>query len=222
MDTTMSSLLTQITSWEEQLRFLGIKLINVNDFTELLIRFTFNTLLILFVVHFIYAKRSQSKDFYFSFVSIGVMVFLICFLLSNVKLELGFALGLFAIFAIIRYRTDPIPIKEMTYLFIVIGISIINSLSNKKVSYAELLLTNTLIVYGLWWFEKILMLRQEGSIRLIYEKIGNINGKNEKILLADIKERTGINVIRYEIKKIDFLRDVADIVLYYYVNVDKR
>lgn len=218
----MSSLLTQITSWEEQLRFLGIKLINVNDFTELLIRFTFNTLLILFVVHFIYAKRSQSKDFYFSFVSIGVMVFLICFLLSNVKLELGFALGLFAIFAIIRYRTDPIPIKEMTYLFIVIGISIINSLSNKKVSYAELLLTNTLIVYGLWWFEKILMLRQEGSIRLIYEKIGNINGKNEKILLADIKERTGINVIRYEIKKIDFLRDVADIVLYYYVNVDKR
>ena len=146
MDTAMSPLLAQITSWEEQLRFLGIKLINVNDFTELLIRFAFNTLLILFVVHFIYAKRSQRKDFYFSFVAIGVMVFLICFLLSNVKLELGFALGLFAIFATIRYRTDPIPIKEMTYLFIVIGISIINSLYTKKVSYSELLLTNALIV----------------------------------------------------------------------------
>ena len=149
------------------------------------------------------------------------MVFLICFLLSNVKLELGFALGLFAIFAIIRYRTDPIPIKEMTYLFIVIGISIINSLSNKKVSYAELLLTNALIVYGLWWFEKRLMLRQEGSIRLIYEKIENVNCKNEEILLADIKERTGMNISRYEIKKIDFLRDVADIVLYYQINGDK-
>lgn len=217
----MTSLLPQIASWEEQFRFLGIKLINVNDFTELLIRFTFNLLLILFVVHFIYAKRSRRKDFYFSFVAIGAMVFLICFLLSNVKLELGFALGLFAIFAIIRYRTDPIPIKEMTYLFIVIGISIINSLSNKKVSYAELLLTNTLIVYGLWWFEKRLILKQEGSIRLIYEKIENLSSKKEETLLTDIKERTGINISRYEIKKIDFLRDVADIVLYYNVNGDK-
>ena len=153
--TTISSQATQVAGWEEQLRFLGIKLINVNDFTELLIRFTINTLLILLVVHFIYAKRSQRKDFYFSYIAIGVIVFLICFLLNNVKLELGFALGLFAIFGIIRYRTDPIPIKEMTYLFIVIGISVMNALANKKVSYAELAFTNTVVVFGLWWLEKM-------------------------------------------------------------------
>ena len=204
--TTISSQATQLAGWENQFRFLGIKLINVNDFTELLIRFAINTLLILFIVHYIYAKRSQRKDFYFSYIAIGVVVFLICFLLNNVKLELGFALGLFAIFGIIRYRTDPIPIKEMTYLFIIIGISVMNALANKKVSYAELAFTNTVVVTGLWWLEKLLMLRQEVSIRMIYEKIENIQGKSEETLLADIKARTGINVTRYEIKKIDSLK----------------
>ena len=213
---------TDSLAWEEQVRFLGIKLINVNDFTELLVRIAINTLMLVIVVHFIYAKRSQRKDFYFSYIAIGVMVFLICFLLNNVKLELGFALGLFAIFGIIRYRTDPIPIKEMTYLFIIIGISVINSLANKKVSYAELVLTNTMILLGLWWLERLLMLRQEVSVRLIYEKIENIQGKSEEKLLEDIRNRTGLNISRYEIKKIDFLRDVAFITLYYYVNGDQK
>ena len=136
----------------------------------------------------------------------------------TVKLELGFALGLFAIFGIIRYRTDAIPIKEMTYLFIVIGISVINALANKKVSYAELVFTNSAIVFGLWLLEKRLKLKQEGSIKLIYEKIENINKQKGDILLADLKSRTGINISRYEIVKIDFLKDVAHIVLYYNVN----
>ncbi len=141
---------TEVVSWEEQLRFLGIKIINVSDFTELLIRLVFNTILVFIVVHFLYSKNSKRKDFYFSYLAIGVIVFLLCFLLNNVKLELGFALGLFAIFGIIRYRTNTIPIKEMTYLFIVIGISVMNALSNKKVSYVELMFTNTAIIFGLW------------------------------------------------------------------------
>ena len=212
---TNSSAIVEISDWEEQLRFLGIKLINIGDFTDLIIRFVLNTALIFLVVHFMYAKTSRRKDFYFSYLAIGVIVFLLCFLLNNVKLELGFALGLFAIFGIIRYRTDAIPIKEMTYLFIIIGISVMNALSNKKVSYAELMFTNAVIIFGLWFLENRLSLKQEQSIRLIYEKIENIQTQSKEKLLADLKERTGINIKRFEIQKIDFLRDVVEITLYF-------
>lgn len=207
-----------ILTWEESARFLGIKIINISDFLELLVRFALNTSLVFLVVHFLYARNSQRKDFYFSYLAIGVIVFLLCFLLNNVKLELGFALGLFAIFGIIRYRTDTIPIKEMTYLFIVIGISVVNALANKKVSYVELMFTNSAIFFGLWWLENRLMLKQEGSVKLVYEHIENIHTDNETALLEDLKKRTGINVTRYEIKKIDFLRDTAQITLYYNMN----
>ena len=144
-----STLSDSALNWEEKVRFLGIKLINVNDFTELIIRFSLNTLIIFLLVHFLYARRSKQKDYYFSFVSIGFIVFLISYLLNSVKLELGFALGLFAVFRIIRFRTDAIPIKEMTYLVVVIGVSVINALSNKTVSYTELLFTNGVIIAGI-------------------------------------------------------------------------
>lgn len=212
------STVAEISSWEEELRFLGIKLVNVADFTELIVRFLLNTTLIFIVTHYMYARNSNRKDLYFSYLAIGVVVFLLCFLLNSVKLELGFALGLFAIFGIIRYRTDAIPIKEMTYLFVVIGISVVNALANKKVSYAELMLTDTLIVAGLWFLEKRLMLKQEFSIRLIYEKIELIHEDRREEMLADLQERTGINITRYEIEKIDFLKDVAQITLYYSAN----
>ena len=210
--------LAEMTGWEENLRFLGVKLINTADFTELLIRLIFNLLVTIFVVQFMYARNSKRKDFYFSYLAVGTIVFLLSFLLNSVKLELGFALGLFAIFGIIRYRTDAIPIKEMTYLFVVIGISVINALANKKVSYVELIFTNSVIVFGLYLLEKRLMLKQEGSIRLIYEKIENVHERNKEILLADLKERTGINIKRFEIQKIDFLKDVAHITLYFNAN----
>ena len=219
-DTISSSMEEQ--HWEESFRFLGIKLINTSDFSELIVRFFLNALLVFIVVHFMYARNSRRKDFYFSYLAIGITVFLMCYLLSNVKLELGFALGLFAIFGIIRYRTDAIPIKEMTYLFIVIGIAVINSLANKKVSYAELVFTDTAILAGVWLLEKRLMLKQEGSVQLIYEKIENIHLMNTEELLTDLKNRTGIDIKRFEIKKIDFMRDIAEINLYFNVNGDQK
>lgn len=208
----------EVVEWEDNFRFLGIKLINIEDFFELLIRFTFNSTLIFFVIHFLYARTSKRKDYYFSYIAIGAIVFLLSFLLNNVKLELGFALGLFAIFGIIRYRTDAIPIKEMTYLFIIIGISVINALANKKVSYAELIFTNAAIVLCLWFLENRLALRQELTMRLTYEKIENIHTLSQEVMLKDLSERTGINITRYEIKKIDFLRDIAEIDLFYNAN----
>lgn len=211
----LNSLLLEVVSWEENLRFLDIKLINVSDFFELVVRFAFTMLVIFFVVHFMYAKQSKRKDFYFSYIAIGAVIFLLCFLLNSVKLELGFALGLFAIFGIIRYRTDAIPIKEMTYLFIIIGIAVMNALSNKKVSYAELVLTNSIIVFGLMLLEARLLNRQEASLKLVYEEIENIHEDRHDQLLLDLKARTGIDVKRFEITEINFLKDVAEITVYY-------
>ncbi len=196
--------------------FFGINLINTADLIELAVRFGFNTFLIFVIVHFLYARTSKRKDYYFSYIAIGIVVFFMCFLLNSVKLEMGFALGLFAVFGIIRYRTDAIPIKEMTYLFIVIGVSVVNALVNKKVSYAEVLFTNFIIIGGLWLLEKRISTRQESTVNLIYEKIENIHLQSEEELLNDLRARTGIDVSRYEIKRIDFLKDVAEVDIFFF------
>jgi len=212
------NILLQIVQTTDELKFFGIKLINMEDFLSLLTRFSLNLIVIVAIVVGLYAKNSKRKDFYFSYIAVSMVIFLLCFLLVSVKIELGFALGLFAVFGIIRYRTDAIPIKEMTYLFVVIGISVINALANKKISYAELITTNLLIVVGLYILEKILHLRQEISYRVIYEKIENVQaGKNDE-LLADLKLRTGKNIKRFEIERIDFLRDVAYINIFFDIN----
>lgn len=212
------NILLQIIPNEEELRFLGIKLINSEDYIELLTRFALNMGVICIIVIGLYAKTSKRKDFYFSYIAVSIVIFLLCFLLESVKIELGFALGLFAIFGIIRYRTDAIPIKEMTYLFVVIAVSVINALANKKISYAELITTNLLVVGGLYILEKILNLRQEISYRVIYEKIENVQAGKEDMLLADLKERTGKNIKHFEIERIDFLRDVAYIIIFFDIN----
>jgi hypothetical protein len=215
------NILLQNVSDTEGLKLFGMKLINVEDFISLLVRFSMNLIVIVLIVVGLYAKNSRRKDFYFSYIAISMGIFLLCFLLANVKMELGFALGLFAVFSIIRYRTDSIPIKEMTYLFVVIIVSVINALANKKISYAELFSTNALIVGGLYILEKILHLRQEISYRILYEKIENVQAGREDELLADLRLRTGIDIKRFEVDKIDFLRDVAYINIFFDIKKKK-
>lgn len=201
--------------WLAQLRIFGIQVIAPSDVVSLILRFMFNTLVLYLMIRHLYARNSRRRDFYFSYFAVGITVFVLCFLLESVKLELGFALGLFAIFGIIRYRTDAIPTKEMTYLFVVIGISVMNALANDLISYAELVLSNAFVLAILYWLEKYLKLRHETSLNILYEKIENINKNKESQLIDDLKARTGISIKRYEIVKIDFLRDVAEIVIYY-------
>ncbi len=201
-----------------QIRFLDIKLMNTEDFSQLVFRFGINILVTFVIVFLLYAKNSRRKDFYFSYFAISVTIFTLCFLLDSVKLELGVAFGLFAIFGIIRYRTDTIPIKEMTYLFVVIAVSVVNALSSKKVSYAELIFTNLAIVATMWVLEKILMFRQEVALNITYEKIENIHLQKKEELLKDIEMRTGIKVKRIEILEINFLRDVAKIKIFHDIN----
>ena len=131
-------------------------------------------------------------------------------------MELGFALGLFAVFGVLRYRTEQIPIKEMTYLFIVIGISVINALSNKKMSYSELILTNSIIIFATYGMEKLWLLKHESRKIIIYEKIELITPENHTELKLDLEERTGLKIDRFEIGKINFLNDTVQIFIYYH------
>jgi hypothetical protein len=190
----------------------------LDNFWILAIRFGFNMIATFVVVVMLYARNSKRKEFYFSYFAISIAVFMLVFLLQDVKLELGFALGLFAIFGIIRYRTDAIPIKEMTYLFVIITVSVINALSKDFLGYLELTLVNLLLVSALWILEHILMLRQEDSLQIIYENIENIHEDREAELIADLEKRTGIKIRRYRIDKVDLLRDVARITIWFFVN----
>ncbi|MGY8979275.1 MAG: DUF4956 domain-containing protein [Flavobacteriales bacterium] len=205
----------------DSLEFLGTPLFDPKDFFKLLVKTAFNLSIILIIVRYIYYPVTKNKDYLFTYFLISLTVFLLCVLLDSVKLELGFALGLFAIFGIIRYRTDPIPIKEMTYLFLVIGISVVNALANKKISYAELIFANFMIVGVTLGLERIWLLRHESRKNVIYEKIELIKPEHRTELIADLKERTGIDVVRVEIRRIDFLKDIAHLRIFYYES-DKK
>lgn len=205
----------------ELLNILGSFSEQMSEFWNLLIRFAFNAVASAFVV-FLYSRISKRKEFYFSYFAISIAVFLLVFLLESVTLELGFALGLFAIFGIIRYRTDAIPPKEMTYLFVIIAVSVINALSEDHVGYIGLTLVNVLLIGTLGALEKVLLMRQEDSLQVIYENIENIHKQREDELIKDLETRTGIKIKRYQIDKIDFLRDVARITIFFDVNGSRK
>ena len=147
---------------------------------------------------------------------INVLTFFICFTLKKFDLGLGMALGLFAIFGILRYRTNAIAVKEMTYLFLVIGIAVINALANKKMSYAELAFTNACIVGLAAALENLPLLKLELRERIRYEKIDLIRPEKHAELVADLEARTGLKLTRVEVGAINFLRDTAVVTVFYY------
>ena len=200
----------------DSIEFLGTPLFDPEDFLKLIVKTVFNLIIITVIIRYIYYPVTKNKDYLFTYFLISMTVFLLCVLLDSVKLQLGFALGLFAIFGIIRYRTDPIAIKEMTYLFLVIGISVVNALSNKKISHAELVFANLMIVFITYGMEKLWLLRHQSRKNITYEKIELILPEKREELIADLKVRTGIDVIRVEIRRIDFLRDTANLRIFYY------
>lgn len=200
----------------EDYTMLGLDIIHVDKFNELILRFALNMIMVILIVRVLYYPVTKRKDYLFSFMLISVLVFLLCYLLENVKLQLGFAFGLFAIFGILRYRTLAIPIKEMTYLFLLIGISVINALANKKISWAELVFTNLALAFLVYGLEKMWLLKHESSKQITYEKIDLIHPDKRNELISDLEERTGLKINRIDIGRIDFLRDTARIIVYYF------
>ncbi len=196
--------------------FLNIQLMNWEDFWDLVIRASFNLGVVLILVRVLYYRITPRKEYLFTYILISVVVFFMIMLLENVGVEIGFALGLFAIFGMLRYRTQQIPIREMTYLFLVIGVSVINSLANRRVSYAELLLTNASIVLITYLLEKVYLLKTETKKLIFYEKIELIKPDLRAELIADLVERTGLPIHRVEIDRIDYIRDSARIFVFYF------
>jgi len=200
----------------DSLSFFGIELFNQQQFLMMGFRFLLNLFFTILVVRYIYYANNRRKDYLFTYILISVSVFLLAFLLQNVNLQLGFALGLFALFGIIRYRTNPVPIKEMTYLFLIIVISVINALSNHAISYAELLFANIALITVTFIIEHFWSYRHESSKTILYEKIDLIKPQNQKKFIEDLEQRTGLKINRVEIGKINFLRDTAEVTIYYF------
>lgn len=200
----------------DQLEIFNSKFIDIEAFAELTFRFLLNTGVLMLLVRWIYYSTARRKDYLFTYMLIGSIVFLLCFLLGSVKLQIGFALGLFAIFGIMRYRTSQMPIKEMTYLFLVIALSVINALANEKVSLLELLFPNVVIIFMTLGFEKFWRLPHQSIKEVVYEKIELIRPEKRQELLADLTQRTGIsNIRKVEIGRIDLLKDICILRVYY-------
>ena len=193
----------------------GIDFFDLEDFSKLLFKFGINFIFLIIIVRLIYYRVKDDKDYVFTYIMFNILTFFICFLLRKVPMEMGFALGLFAVFGILRYRTEAIPIRQMTYLFIVIGISMINALSNKSVSIFEVLFTNGLITLITYLIDRLWFQTIEEKKNIVYEKIELIKPENKQELIKDLKERTGLPTHEVKVEKIDFLRDTAAVTIYY-------
>lgn len=195
--------------------FMGSAIYDKAGVFNLATRFLFNLLIGWVLIHFCYYRKSRRKDWYLTFILFSSSMFLLIFLMESVKLEVGFIFGLFAIFGMIRYRTEAVPVREMTYLFIIIAMSVMNGLA-MTASIVELVLANLLIL-ALCFIAEAIMGRHLTTAKIIlYDKIDLVQPEKRDELKADLAKRTGINDIEdVEIGHIDYLRDVAYIKIYY-------
>ena len=198
------------------MELFGIDIYDSKDLIKLLFKFSIDLFFLFLIVRVIYYRTKDEKDYVFTFFMFNILTFFICFLLRKVPMEMGFALGLFAVFGILRYRTEAIPIRQMTYLFIVIGLSMINSLANKSISWMEILLANSIITIITYLIDRVWFSTIEQTKSILYEKIDLIKPENKQALIEDLKVRTGLDVISVKIEKVDFLRDTAQITIYYH------
>jgi hypothetical protein len=203
------------------MEFLDIPLFD-EAFFKLSIFFLLNLFFLTLIIRWLYYSSNGKKDYLFTFYMISIIVFFLCFTLKKYKIDIGMALGLFAIFGIIRYRTESVPIKEMTYLFVVIGVSIMNSFANQKMSYSEIFFANSAVVLAIFVVEKVWHLKHVITKKIIYENIENIKPVNYNLLMADLEERTGITINKIEVEHIDFLRDSATVIIFYNNQVVKK
>ena len=187
-----------------------------DDIYKLIFRLIINMIFITIIIRYLYYPITKRKDYLFTYFMIGLITFFLCFGLKKLEIGTGMGLGLFAIFGIIRYRTNPIEIKEMTYLFMIIGISVTNALASKKISVAEMLLINSFVVALTYGLEYLWLVKHETRKTIIYERIDLIVPDKYDEMKTDLESRTGLNINRIDIGKIDFLNDTALVRIYYY------
>ena len=183
-------------------------------FIEMLIRFGFFMVVLWFIVHFMYFRKTHRRDYFFTLILLSVSIFFLIYLLGSVKVKIGFALGLFAIFGVLRYRTETIPVREMSYMFGVISLSVINALAD-SLSVAELLVPNVSIALLIWLFETFVLRANLASKLVLYDRIELISPERREELIEDLQKRTGLKISKVSIGSVDFLKDSAVIKIEY-------
>jgi len=186
-----------------------------NELVEFVLGAAFNLAVAILIVRFVYYPLTQNKSYVFTFVAFNTIIYCVLGVMTSAELSVGVGFGLFAIFSVLRYRTDPMPIREMTYLFIIIALPVMNSALVSADEFTQLLVANAGIVVLLYVLEKGWGFHFEASKKIIYEKIELITPENQDRLVDDLRERTGLAVSRVEIGRIDFLCDTAEIRIYY-------
>ena len=201
----------------KQNKDLGIQLFS-EDAYVLLLRLLVNMTFLTILIRYLYYPKTKRKDYLFTYYLIGTITFFLCFGLKKLDIDTGMGLGLFAIFGIIRYRTDAIEIKEMTYLFLIIGVSVVNSLASNNISIAEMAIINITVVLLTFGLENLWLVKHETRKTINYERIDLIVPEKYDTMKADIEKRTGIAINRFEIGKIDFLTDTAQVRIFYFAD----
>jgi hypothetical protein len=181
-------------------------------------RLGINLFFLTILIRVLYYTKTRRKDYLFTYYLIGTITFFLCFGLMQMDIDTGMGLGLFAIFGIIRYRTDAIEIKEMTYLFMIIGISVVNALASNELSISEVAVINVTIVLLTYILENVWLMKHETRKTINYERIDLIKPEKHDLLKADLEKRTGLTINRVEVGKIDFLNDTAMVRIYYYAD----
>ncbi len=186
-----------------------------SDLAELVARLAVDLLVIGVVMRRAYGGSQVSGPHELSCFMFNAITFLVCFLLRKVPVELGFALGLFAVFGILRYRTEALRTRDLTYLFVSLGIAILNAMANEHVSLAELLVVNGVIVVGTVLLEAR---RPEAlaSQKVTYDNMEMLRSRDRDALREDLAARTGLSILRIEVQQINLLRDTAEIRVYYH------
>ena len=183
-----------------------------DDFLMMFIRLLINTLFTWLIIDRLYYRKSRRRDFYFTFMLISVAIFFIVFFMIFVledlkgKTSMGVGIGLFGIFSIMRYRTDAMPVREMTYLFVIIALSLVNAVS-VNVPLFEVILTNLIISAAVWLCELHIKTRPTRLVQ--YDRIELITPDRREELIADLEKRLGVKVTKVDVGSIDFLRDMA-------------
>lgn len=194
-----------------------LNLLSNLDGLSMLVRFLLNMMAVWAITHWLYFPKSRRREYYFTFMLMSISVFFLISLMGGTHIKIEFALGLFAIFGIMRYRTESMPVREMTYLFMIIAMSVINGLA-ENLGFALLLTVNLSFFLMTFFFENI-KVKGSMAVKMVqYDRIELIKPERYDELLADLCERTGLDIVRVEVGGIDFLRDMSVIKVYYHAD----
>ncbi len=183
--------------------------------TEFLLGFLLNLVVAIIIVRFIYYPKTQDKHFVFTFLAFNTVIYFVLSLLVKSEIGVGVGFGLFAIFHFLRYRTDPVPIREMTYLFVIMALPVMNSSGMLQTNWALLLVANGLVILTLWLLEKGWGFRYQTSQKITYENIALIVPSRREELIADLEQRIGQKISSVTVGSIDFLHDTATLQVFY-------